>query len=124
MFPRQTLSQTAHDELEGGQHLPAPQGKVATETTNTQHHDYNEQLRNVFVAATHRGTYNAEGARVRVPSGLCISAWREYLADYNDPHLVDFLEFGWPVNFYRGAPLASTATNHPSATRYPTHIEH
>ena len=115
MFPRQTLSQTAHDELEGGNIFPHPRARwrPRQRTHST-----------TITTSNSEGTYNAEGARVRVPSGLCISAWREYLADYNDPHLVDFLEFGWPVNFYRGAPLVSTATNHPSATRYPTHIEH
>ena len=69
------------------------------------------------------GTYNASGARIRVPSGLCIEAWRRYLSDYTDTNLVDFLAFGWPINFDREAPLQATEVNHPSATQHSTDID-
>ena len=36
-----------------------------------------------------------------VESSLNISVWRKYIADYHDPKVVEFLEFGWPINYTR-----------------------
>ena len=71
-----------------------------------------------------RGDFNFRGARIRVPSGLRMRKWRHYLADYHDPNLVEYLEYGWPVNFREGAVLQSTLENHPSATNYNEHVDH
>ena len=79
--------------------------------------EHNEHLRNIFDEVAAQGVYNASGARHRVPSGLCIEAWRRYLADYHDNNF-DFLAFGWPINFDRSAPLQSTPHNHPSAVQH------
>ena len=68
--------------------------------------------------------YNCVGARVPIPSGLNVAAWKEYLRDYRDPNLVGFLEYRWPVNFDRGQPLVSTYINHASARQFPTHLDH
>ena len=76
---------------------------------------YNVQLREIYNAVVATGTYNYNHARARVPSGLCLPAWKKYLADYRDRQIVEYLEFGWPVNFKRGSPLASTHENHASA---------
>ena len=85
---------------------------------------FNAQLRDVYSEVTSDHRYNYLGAGRRVPSSLCIPAWRRYLADYTDTNLVDFLAFGWPVNFDRYSPLLSTLENHPSATMYQGDIEH
>ena len=76
------------------------------------------QLRDIFKAVGAVGTYNYRGARVRVPSGLNISAWRHYLSDYHDSNLPDYLAFGWPVNYVGGAPLISTPINHATARQF------
>ena len=87
------------------------------ETTYIPEYDvrYNVQLREIYNAVIATGTYNYNHARARVPSGLCLSAWREYLADYSDRQIVEYLEYGWPVNYRRGSPLVSTHDNHASA---------
>ena len=41
---------------------------------------------------------NYQGARIPVPSGLNIRAWRRLLENYNLPIIADYLEFGFPVN--------------------------
>ena len=82
-----------------------------------------DDMRSLYDRVTSTGFYNFAGARTPVPSGLNIAAWRQYLADYTDPYLVDFLEFGWPINFDRDQPLVSTPHNHPSATRYSADID-
>ena len=43
---------------------------------------HNDQLRSIFDRVLAHGNYNACGARVRIPSGLCIEAWARYLQDY------------------------------------------
>ena len=70
------------------------------------------------------GSYNYARVRRPVPSGLNIAAWRQNLVGYHDAHLVDFLEFGWPVNFDRSQPLLPALANHPSASSFDRHIQH
>ena len=83
-----------------------------------------EELYDIFREVVKGGRYNAAGARRRVPSALNIEAWRKCLANYSDGELVDFLEFGWPVNFRRGMVLQSTLQNHASALQNARDIEH
>ena len=71
-------------------------------TTST---DFNAELRDIYDEVTHHGLYNYQGAQRRVPSGLCIEAWRRHLQGYYDANLVSFLEFGWPINFKPGRHL-------------------
>ena len=84
---------------------------------------HNEQLKDIFETAAAHGAYNAKGARVRIPSGLCIEAWQSYLSDYHDRNLVDFLAYGWPINFDRGSELHLSDFNHPSAVQHNADIE-
>ena len=51
-----------------------------------------------------------------------IAAWREYLHDYPDNRIVDYLEFGWPSSFVHSAPLMSTFKNHQSGVEYSDHV--
>ena len=79
---------------------------------------FNLQLRDIFMRAVAMKLHNYRGARIRVPSAMKVVAWRHYLADYHDPNLVDFIEFGWPVNYVGGAPLVATGDNHKSSQQY------
>ena len=92
--------------------------------TDYGHSDHNELLREIFDAVASHGTYNVWGARTRVPSGLCIEAWREYLRDYEDPNLVDFLAYGWPINFDRRLVLEQSYINHTSARHHDSDVVH
>ena len=75
-------------------------------------------LKGIYERVTASGQYNFAKARIRVPSGLSVEAWRRYLVDYPDQGLVDFLEFGWPVNFDRRSQLIASGINHPSARQH------
>ena len=57
---------------------------------------------------------NHAGARIPVPSGLNIQRWREHLIGYQDELLVEYLEFGWPVDYTASEPPTTTLTNHTS----------
>ena len=84
----------------------------------------NMVLKAIFDAVTASGKYNFAHARIRVPSGLNISQWRYALRNYADRAIVDYLAYGWPVNFDRSSLLISTPHNHPSADRYADDVEH
>ena len=68
--------------------------------------------------------FNFRGAKVPVPSGLCIAAWRQYLADYQDTNLVDFLTYGWPIYCDTTALLTPTPVNHPSARQHDADVRY
>ena len=84
----------------------------------------NAYMREIYDRVAMTGVYNHVGARVPIPSGLNVQAWKQYLEDYRVPNLVMYLEYGWPINFDREQPLVSTFQNHPSARRYPEDVEH
>ena len=67
--------------------------------------------------------YNFQGARKRVPSGLRLEEWNRYLEGYQDRQLVDYLAYGWPINFKRGTVLQSTHENHASARQNSGHVD-
>ena len=54
---------------------------------------------------------NAFGAKIAVSSQLNISVWRHYLTDYADHDVVDFLQFGWPINYDASVLPQPTHTN-------------
>ena len=83
----------------------------------------NAELMEIYEQVSRSGEYNFQRARKRVPSGLRVEEWRRYLADYRDRSLVDYIEYGWPINFRRGAVLQSTLINHASARQHGEHID-
>ena len=64
------------------------------------------------------GCPNFLGCHIPVDSNLHIKNWRFYLHDFWDRQLVDILEYGFPLNFYRDAPLRSTEENHACAQKF------
>ena len=83
----------------------------------------NAELLEIYHRVSSAGGYNFERARKRVPSGLRVEEWRRYLADYKDRRLVDYIAYGWPINFRRGEVLQSTLNNHASAQQHGEHID-
>lgn len=67
---------------------------------------------------------NAFGAKVPVFSQLNIAVWRAYFTNYTDKNVVDFLEFGWPINYRVGQMPSSTCQNHQSALAYSDDVNH
>ena len=69
------------------------------------------------------GHYNHEFCRIPVPSSLNIAAWRLRLQEYSDYAIVDFLEFGWPLNFTANNPPRSEKRNHKGARDYKSDVD-
>ena len=65
---------------------------------------------------------NALSAQIAVPSNLNISNWHACLQNYSDAIIVDYLEFGWPINYTATTPPQPVCTNHPSAFTHETHV--
>ena len=65
---------------------------------------------------------NAFSLRLPVYSNLNFAVWRAALASYHDAVVVDFLEFGWPINYVSPQPPAPVRQNHPSALQHPSDV--
>ena len=67
------------------------------------------------VRAYGRGVPNYRGAQIPVSSLFNLPAWESYLKAYDDKIVVDFLQFGWPINCDTTVLPKSTFKNHGSA---------
>lgn len=76
------------------------------------------------IIASKHGLPNAFGARIPVPTPLNIPAWESKLLDYHDRQIVDFLRYGWPVNYTANQLPISADKNHSSAISYADHVQH
>ena len=61
-------------------------------------------------------------AKIPVPSELNIRQWRLLLRDFKDSQLVEFLEYGWPLDFTAQKPPIPTFKNHETNSEYFEHI--
>ena len=86
--------------------------------------EFLKKTRQIFETVADTGMYNFQQARIRVPSGLNISAWEEYLKGYEDRQIVEFLAYGWPISFSRSSPVASTLEPHSSGKEFPESVNY
>ena len=69
------------------------------------------------------GKLNYLGARIKVHIQLNFQMWYQELRDYWNQQLLDFLTFGFPLDFNRNAPLHWQGGNHKPALEYLNDIE-
>ena len=81
-------------------------------------------IASLYNAVHSQGIPNFCGARIPVSHQLNIPTWRHYADRFDDPDLIDFLEFGFPLSYVLSAMPWPAQTNHASATCHPTHIDH
>ena len=67
---------------------------------------------NIYVKVRQTALPNHMSAKISIPSGLNIAAWRSMLVGYHDKRLVDYLEYGWPVDYTAVAPPTTSDSNH------------
>ena len=77
----------------------------------------------MYHAVTSSDKPNFLGAQVPVQHALNIQAWRKYQHLLEDQTLVPMLEFGFPVGYMGNQPPDTKATNHSSATNFPSHVD-
>ena len=78
-------------------------------------------VRNLIASRHHQP--NAFGAKILVPTSLLLANWRTLLADYHDNIVVDFLTYGWPINYTSSTRPVSSSHNHPSALNFDSHVQ-
>lgn len=59
---------------------------------------------------------NFLAARIPIQSNFKLANFDFYLEHYYDRNIVDFLRYGWPINYVGSVP-SSTFSNHPSAVK-------
>lgn len=77
----------------------------------------------IYDIAISSGKQNFCGARVPVPSKLNINNFRCHLQNYHDKQIVDFLQFGWPINYCGLNSPKTTSRNHRSASNYASVVD-
>lgn len=83
--------------------------------------DFQTRLAEMLIAA---GVFNFEGPRVPVESGWNIGLLHQLLQDYPDNQIIEFLEFGWPIERATELPLPdSKGRNHMGAVQFPDQVD-
>ena len=63
------------------------------------------------------GTHNFVSAQVPVPTSFDLDTWNTYLHNYDDKIFVQYLHYGWPINYQSDVLPSSTLQNHSSAVK-------
>ena len=69
------------------------------------------------------GRPNFLEARIPVKLQLNVNEWERSFNDYWDKQLLQFVTFGFPLDFSRNTDLVCDMKNHSSATQFPEHVE-
>ena len=64
---------------------------------------------------------NAFSAKLLVPTSLLLPNWRTLPSNYANNIVLDFLSYGWPINYTASTLPASSLHNHPSASNFHSH---
>ena len=78
------------------------------------------EYHNIYVKVRLTALPNHLSAKIPIPSGLNIPAWRSMLVGYHDKKVVDYLEYGWPADYTASTPPITSDTNH---TEDPVHMQ-
>ena len=65
---------------------------------------------------------NFLGAKRAVHSRFNVDVWAHYLEHYQDRVIIDFLRYGWPINYQSDILASSSFRNHPSADNNSTYL--
>ena len=76
-----------------------------------------------YLIASHYHQPNAFGAKVLVLTSLLLANWKTFLSNYHDNIVVDFLTYGWPINYTACTRPVSSSRNHPSALNFDSHMQ-
>ena len=77
---------------------------------------------NIYEIVRSTGLPNYLKARIPLPSGLKIQNWKKLLTCYHDNTILEFLEYGWPVDYTSNHKPIPTYKNHLEKEDYSKHI--
>ena len=87
------------------------------------HETFNTSAVTRHLIASRHNQPNAFGAKLLVPTSLLLPNWKTLLSNYSDSIVVDFLSYGWPINYTAPTFPALSLRNHPSASNYDSHVQ-
>jgi len=105
---------------------PSDWPTVCTQVLTSQVGDtYPKEIVQIYQAVRKTGLPNFLKAKIPLPHGLNMQAWKEAFdcSNYRDTSLLDFLEFGFPVSFDRQFRLQCERQNHQSANVNPSQVD-
>ena len=76
----------------------------------------------IYSAVVKSGRPNYQSARIPLQHGLNVPVWKDFLADYHDTRLLEYIEFGFPLGYTAPYPPQQNTRNHVSALNHPTHV--
>ena len=56
-------------------------------------------------------------------SHIAFANWKTFLSNYHENIVVDFLTYGWPINYTACTRPVSSSRNHPSALNFDSHVQ-
>ena len=87
------------------------------------HESFNTSAVVRHLIASRHSQPNAFGTKVLVPTSLLLANWRVLLSNYHDKTIIDFLSYGWPINYTALTRPVSSLHNHPSASQFASHVQ-
>jgi len=119
------LSPTAHEQINNSSslvHDNVIDGSVKLPTAHEQCFSFQPYI-DLHERVRASGLPNYKQCRLPVPSRLCVTVWRDYLQDYFDNIVCEFLEFGWPVNYKNTSGPVSDYRTHRGALQFTAAVD-
>ena len=85
--------------------------------------EYQQFFIDTFHQIKQSGLYNFQGCRIQLPTKFNFQFIESELKDYNDPQVVEFLKFGFPVDCCLPSTDLGIPLNHKGATEFPAQIQ-
>ena len=104
--------------------IPASQS-ASSSTSSSTGADQSSWLRSLVVLSNEVrafGLPNFLGAKRLVHSRFNVDVWSHYLEHYQDRVIIDFLRYGWPINYQSDVLASSSFHNHPSAVKNSSYL--
>ena len=80
-------------------------------------------LLSIHQAVVNSGTYNFMSARLSLPTKINIDYLRDELDVYEDKQVLQFLQFGWPINYMGRALPRTKLCNYRGAKLHPHYVD-
>ena len=100
-----------------------PFGEFVSADTSVQSKTVTDDPIHLHRIIKNSGTYNYLGCRIPIKSQLKVDAWARELEGYWDTQLLEFLTYGFPLDFNRDSKLRCEGGNHNSALQFPKDVD-
>ena len=100
-----------------------PLGEFVSSDTCVQSESVTDDPIHLHRIIKNSATYNYLGCRIPIKSQLKVDVWAQQLQGYWDTQLLEFLAYGFPLDFNRDSKLRCEGNNHNSALQFPKDVD-